>query len=677
MQTRALSLITLLIASLLTFSLTATVAAIKGWKTYTNPELGFSLQYPPVLTLQKGDPTAQAYTDQLTRWTLKGTEGDKFIFFKVINNPHGVTPEQWIAKEAEEDSMPMPDVSREKIGLQGDIPTIGTGGIFEGQLDDDVLFQDPKSGKLVRFSLIVRGIEGWTDPVWHREGKVYAQYKEIQMLFQAMQQTLRLAEAGASPAAGNGTVKALPAKTMFVYDSSGSMWGKVDGKAKVLIAREHMRILMKNWNPANQLGLSAYGHRRKGDCMDIETLIPVTKADPQAVVRALDGLKPRGRTPLTEAVRQAAEELKYEEDPATVILVTDGKETCDADPCALGKALEEASVDFKVDVIGFDVKRKDQAGLRCLAENTGGIFCPAFTAHDLGRCMKVAVKKAEKVEPGVIFEARLVEGGELIKTNQKWEVFRAGADDKPEGNPIAVKPGGNPVQFVLPAAGRYMVKFSYVHTINVNEIGHAGKVFEYRKDEAVKHTIILGAAKVALKTLLVEGGGLYQGSQKWEVHWADADGQPEKRPVAYSASGIGNPQYFWLPAGRYVAKTYYRVGSNQNPFGQAQLPFDVVAGKEAVHSLALDAGKVTLQAMVDKGVQKFTGYITWAIYRADANDQPHGTEYAYSIGSSRSFWLPAGRYVGQASPKGKQKVQMPFDVVAGKEQTYGVVVGRK
>ena len=47
-----------------------------------------------------------------------------------------------------------------------------------------------------------------------------------------------------------------------------------------------------------------------------------------------------GKTPLTAAVKQAAEALKYTEDKATVILITDGLETCEADPCALGKELE-------------------------------------------------------------------------------------------------------------------------------------------------------------------------------------------------------------------------------------------------------------------------------------------------------------------------------------------------
>ena len=70
---------------------------------------------------------------------------------------------------------------------------------------------------------------------------------------------------------------------------------------------------------------------------------------------AADNLKFLGKTPLTDAVKQAAEALKYTEDKATVILITDGLETCSADPCALAKELEQSGVDFTTHVVGFDV----------------------------------------------------------------------------------------------------------------------------------------------------------------------------------------------------------------------------------------------------------------------------------------------------------------------------------
>ena len=81
-----------------------------------------------------------------------------------------------------------------------------------------------------------------------------------------------------------------------------------------------------------------------------------------------------GKTPLSAAVKQAAEALKYTEDKATVILITDGLETCEADPCALGKELEQSGVDFTAHVVGFGLTAEEGKQVACLAENTGGKY---------------------------------------------------------------------------------------------------------------------------------------------------------------------------------------------------------------------------------------------------------------------------------------------------------------
>ena len=83
----------------------------------------------------------------------------------------------------------------------------------------------------------------------------------------------------------------------------------------------------------------------------------------------------KGKTPLSAAVRFAAEKLKYTDTKATVILVSDGAETCNVDPCALGRELEAAGVDFTAHVIGFGLASDiESAGLKCLAEATGGRY---------------------------------------------------------------------------------------------------------------------------------------------------------------------------------------------------------------------------------------------------------------------------------------------------------------
>lgn len=171
---------------------------------------------------------------------------------------------------------------------------------------------------------------------------------------------------------------------ILVLDASGSMWGQIEGTSKIEIARETIAGLVRDWKPENPLGLVAYGHRTKGDCSDIETLLPVGTLDAQSFIGKVNGLNPKGMTPLSAAVIQAAEALRHSEQKATVILVSDGEETCNLDPCEVGRRLESTGVDFTAHVIGFDVANPvHQAQLRCLAENTGGRYFNASDADGL------------------------------------------------------------------------------------------------------------------------------------------------------------------------------------------------------------------------------------------------------------------------------------------------------
>ena len=185
-------------------------------------------------------------------------------------------------------------------------------------------------------------------------------------------------------------------RAMLVLDASGSMWGQIDGKAKIDIARESLKTLLASWPQDRAVGLVVYGHRKKDDCNDIETLIPVGTVDASKMAATVDALTPIGKTPLSAAVKHAAEALKYTEEKATVILISDGVETCNLDPCALGAELEKLGVDFTAHVIGFDVlKTEEQKGLRCLAENTGGKFISAANASELNAALAQTAKAPE------------------------------------------------------------------------------------------------------------------------------------------------------------------------------------------------------------------------------------------------------------------------------------------
>ncbi len=212
-------------------------------------------------------------------------------------------------------------------------------------------------------------------------------------------QTLAIA---AMLATGLGAGHATAQDVMVVYDASGSMWGQIDGVTKIEIAREVLGDLVNQWSPETNLGLVAYGHRREGDCGDIETVIAPQPISPASFADAVNAINPLGRTPLSAAVEHAAEELVYLENPATVVLISDGIENCEADPCALATHLKERGIAFTTHVIGFDVASEEYAQLSCIAENTGGVFVPASNASELAdalNAVKQVIEEAPEPQP--------------------------------------------------------------------------------------------------------------------------------------------------------------------------------------------------------------------------------------------------------------------------------------
>ena len=172
---------------------------------------------------------------------------------------------------------------------------------------------------------------------------------------------------------------------MIVFDGSNSMWGQIEGVSKIEIARDTIGALVDGWTEDRQVGLMAYGHRRVGDCTDIETLVePQSGATADDIIEQVQAISPRGKTPLTDAVEEAAQSLSYKVTPATIVLISDGLESCERDPCALAQTLEESGVNFTAHVVGFGIgSDQDVGSLSCIAEETGGVFIEASNAEEL------------------------------------------------------------------------------------------------------------------------------------------------------------------------------------------------------------------------------------------------------------------------------------------------------
>ncbi|MCT2339699.1 VWA domain-containing protein [Corynebacterium sp. p3-SID1056] len=213
--------------------------------------------------------------------------------------------------------------------------------------------------------------------------------------------TVRTAEASASEGSAD-------AKAALILDASFSMLEEDADGPRIDAAKKATHELIDSLPATAQMGLFAYGaqesnapdNREKG-CKDIQRLVPIGEVDKDEFGSAIDGLTPKGYTPMGNALRKAAEELGSEGE-RSIILVSDGIDTC-APPevCDVAKELAGQGVDLTIHTVGFKADEEARAELECIAEAGGGQFLEAADASSLAQSLKfLAQRGVEKYQTG-------------------------------------------------------------------------------------------------------------------------------------------------------------------------------------------------------------------------------------------------------------------------------------
>ncbi|MEL6924239.1 MAG: VWA domain-containing protein, partial [Bacteroidota bacterium] len=200
---------------------------------------------------------------------------------------------------------------------------------------------------------------------------------------------------------------------VYIYDASGSMWGQLEGNTKQQIASSVLSDALDRLPADQAVGLVAYGHRRKGDCEDVETLVEMTNTDKDRIRQSLQSIKPLGKTPLAFSAKKVIDELKTSGRRATIVLITDGIEVCGGDLCAVVTAAKAAGVDFKLHIVGFGLKEGETEQLQCAATAGGGAYYDAADAGALGQALD-EVNQSKIDEPEKNMAVAAYKNGTLI-----------------------------------------------------------------------------------------------------------------------------------------------------------------------------------------------------------------------------------------------------------------------
>jgi VWA domain-containing protein len=181
----------------------------------------------------------------------------------------------------------------------------------------------------------------------------------------------------------------------LILDASGSMLQRMDGKRRIVIAKEVLIEAVNQHIPAGTpVALRVFGHKEPSSCRtDLE--IALKPLDPAAASATIGGVNAMNlaKTPIAASLAMIESDLKQAPGRKVIVLVTDGEETCDGDPELVMTKLRDKGFAVTLNIVGFAI---DDALLesqfRNWAELGGGRYFSANDQQGLSQSLKEALR---------------------------------------------------------------------------------------------------------------------------------------------------------------------------------------------------------------------------------------------------------------------------------------------
>lgn len=162
-------------------------------------------------------------------------------------------------------------------------------------------------------------------------------------------------------------------RILFIFDDSFSMYEKWGSGNKTDISKKLMGEFLDSLKntPKLQVALRCYGHqtpyRPNRNCQDSKLEVPFDMAltNCKKIKDRINKLQPMGTTPIAYSLGESANDFPPCDNCRNIIvLITDGIEQCDGDPCAVSMALQKKGIFLRPFIIGvgLDVKFADVFG---------------------------------------------------------------------------------------------------------------------------------------------------------------------------------------------------------------------------------------------------------------------------------------------------------------------------
>jgi hypothetical protein len=240
--------------------------------------------------------------------------------------------------------------------------------------------------------------------------------------------------------------KEAPKSIEIIMDASNSMWGQIAGEAKITIARKVLTQIINGLPETMHVGLRVYGHRyglnEAQACTDTELMVPIGLVAKGQLIDTVNKIQLKGKTPLVISVLEAIKD--FEKIPnGSIILVTDGIESCNGDIKSIAPAIKAAGLELEVNIVGFDIKEAAaRQELESIAKSTDGRYIDARNAGELLSALEQTLKleyvllddKGKEVGRGTV-------GGEEVKVKDGSYTLRVLLTPQPIEIKITIKTG--------------------------------------------------------------------------------------------------------------------------------------------------------------------------------------------------------------------------------------------
>jgi len=212
----------------------------------------------------------------------------------------------------------------------------------------------------------------------------------------------------------------------IVLDASGSMLKRIPGsdKRRIEVARSSLSNLITDVLPAGaMMSYRAFGLEK--DACDTRAFLPLAPLDKSAAVKAINDTPAinLAKTPIAASLSAASDDLSGHDGPKTVVLITDGEETCDGDVLAAIEKLRADGLQATLQIVGFAIDDEAlKAEFSDWAKRGGGVYIDAADQVGLSSAITAAARgdyvvknvEGERIAIGFYNEPLIVPAGRML-----------------------------------------------------------------------------------------------------------------------------------------------------------------------------------------------------------------------------------------------------------------------